>query len=209
MHDAVGMAVGPFYSKLYTSKKTQAEFDGRALTFLLMSGFLLATFLVSLWLKEIFAFLIRNEELKNAYGIGIIILMAYSYKPMYWSSGIKLSLYEKTGMLWRISFVAGLINLVLNLVFVPFYGIYAAAVITFVSLLYMGFSGFYFKSYKKIQSVDYYPFWWMLAICIFTVTAMTLRDVHYGIKLVVSIGLLSGAGYYFFRNYARLQAIDI
>ena len=207
--DAVGMAVGPFFSKLYTSQRPQAESDARVLTFFLMSFFLLSTFVTSLWLKEIFSFLIRNEELKKAYGIGIIILMAYSYKPMYWSSGIKLSLNEKTGMLWRISFIAGLINVLLNIVFIPLYGIYSAAIITFISLLYMGFSGFYFKSFKKIQSVNFYPQWWMLAICVLTAVAVVLRDAHYTIKLGLSFFLIAVAGFYFFKNYARLQAIDI
>lgn len=207
--DAVGMAVGPFFSKLYTSKRPQAESDVRVLTFFLMSFFLLATFVTSLWLREIFSFLIKNEELKEAYGIGIIILMAYSYKPMYWSSGIKLSLNEKTGMLWRISFIAGLINVLLNIIFIPLYGIYSAAVITFISLMYMGFSGFYFKSFRKLQSVNFYPQWWMLAICLFTSLAVVLRDAHYGVKLVISLFLVAVATFYFFKNYARLQAIDI
>lgn len=207
--DAMGMAVGPFFSKLYTSKDPKAEGDARMLTFFLMSFFLLSTFLVSLWLREIFAVLVKNEELRKGYSIGIIILMAYSYKPMYWCSGIKLSLNEKTGMLWRISFVAGLLNVLLNLVFVPFYGIYAAAIITFISLLYMGFSGFYFKSFRKLQQLNFYPHWWMLAICGFAVLAMGLKDVHYFIKLCVSVVLTGTFTWYFFKNYSRLQAIQI
>ena len=174
-----------------------------------MSFFLLSTFLVALWLREIFTVLVKNEELRQGYGIGIIILMAYSYKPMYWCSGIKLSLNEKTGMLWRISFIAGLINVVLNLVFVPFYGIYAAAIITFVSLLYMGFSGFYFKSFRKLQQLNFYPHWWILAICAFTATAVALKDAHYFIKLSVSVFFTGAFTWYFLKNYTRLQAIQI
>src|SRR6185436_11346015 len=98
----------PFFSKLYSIRTDKAIMDARRLTFFLMSCFLTATFLVSIWLKEIFFILIRNDELKSGYGIGIILVMGYAYRPMYWSAGIKLSIYEDTAMLWRISFIAGL-----------------------------------------------------------------------------------------------------
>ncbi len=100
--EAIGMAVGPFYSKLYTAKTKKALIDERNLTFF-DDKFLLATFLISLWLKEIFILLISNKELQSAYPIGIIIIMSYAYRPMYWSVGIKLKYFENYQSTWKIS----------------------------------------------------------------------------------------------------------
>ena len=207
--EAVGMAVGPFYSKLYTSKKKDALKDERNLTFFLAGCFIFSTFLLSLWLKEIFILLISNAELRTGYNIGIIIIMSYAYRPMYWSAGIKLSIYEKTSSLWRISFIAGMLNVILNIIFVPYYGIYAAAVSTLISLIYMGFCGYYFKSYKKLEGLDHYPPVWITVILLLTLTSYLLKDVAIVVKAVISVSLLT-AGFLWLRNrIAILKAIDV
>jgi O-antigen/teichoic acid export membrane protein len=207
--DAIGMAVGPFYSKLYTEKKEKSLTDARALTFFLMGCFLVSTFLISLWLREIFLGLIKNEELRSAYDVGIIIIMGYAYRPMYWSAGIKLSIFEDTAMLWRISFVAGILNLGLNLIFVPFYGIYAAAIITLISLLYIGFSGFFFKRYKKLGGPDHHPFKWIVGILLLTSIAYIFKDAMITTKVIISSAILAISFLIFKRYYSLLKTIEI
>lgn len=207
--EAIGMAVGPFYSKLYASNKADDQRSERTLTFFLMGAFLLLAFLLSLWLRELFVLLIRNEELRSAYGIGIIIIMGYSYRPMYWSAGIKLSMLEKTGLLWRISFVAGVLNVVLNIIFIAHFGIWAAAISTMVSLLYIGFSGFFLPSYRRLGGLNHYPLAWMSGIIAMTILAFLLKDVAVPLKLVVSGAALTLAALAFRRNYGTLKAIDV
>src|SRR5438067_1853612 len=141
--EAMGMAVGPQYTKLYTENTISSLQVARKLTYVLMSFFLLGSFIVAIWLREVFLFLFRNPELQTAYGIGIIIFMSYAFRPMYWSSLIKLSTGEQTSALWKVTFTGGLLNIILNLIFLKQYGIFAAAVSTFVSLLFIGFAGFY------------------------------------------------------------------
>lgn len=207
--DALGMAVAPFYSKLYAGGKKKALEDARDLTFFLMFGFLTACFLVSLWLKELFSVLIRNSELSSAYGVGIFIIMGYAYRPMYWSSGIRLSISENTSMLWRISFVAGLFNVVLNIVFVPLYGIMAAAISTLVSLIYMGFAGFYLKAYKKLQQSNHYTILWILMILSLTFLAYAVRDFGILFKSSLTFGILSVMGILFIKNFNKLKKIEV
>jgi O-antigen/teichoic acid export membrane protein len=185
--EAVGMAVGPFYSKLYSSNTEKSLKDERSLTFILMTLFLSGTFILSVWLKELFYLLVKNDKLRSGYGIGIIILMGYSYRPMYWSAGIKLSIYEKTGYLWRISLVAGICNVILNVIFVPIFGIYAAAINTFLSLLYLGFSGYYLKQNKRPNDVKHFPEYWILAICILSIFAYMLKDQAITVKVMITI----------------------
>lgn len=207
--EAVGMAVGPFYSKLYSSKKSSAHADERRLTFFLATCFIGATFLLSLWLREVFALLISNTALREGYNIGIIIIMSYAYRPMYWSAGIKLSMFEKTSLLWRISFIAGMLNVVLNFIFVPFFGIYAAAANTMVSLLYMGFSGYYFKSYKKMEGLDHYPVYWIVAILLLTLASYLLRDAWIPVKIIITAAVGLGGLAMLYKNYASLKSIEV
>lgn len=207
--EAVGMATGPFFSKLYTSKHERAHNDQRNLTFFLMSIFLATAFLVSVWMKEIFLLLLNNPDLESAYPIGILIIMGYAYRPMYWSAGIKLSIFEKTSLLWKISLVGGLVNIVLNVIFVPFFGIYAAAISTLLSLLYIGFSGYYFKSYKKLPGLNHYPAYWLCAILVLTGCAYLLKDVPVIYKIALTV-LAFASGWYLFRKfYPVLRAIDV
>ena len=69
--------------------------------------------------------------------------MSYNYRPQYLAVSIRLVYFERTKKLWRISLIAGLINLVLNIFLIPIYGFQIAAATTFVALLYMGYSGFF------------------------------------------------------------------
>jgi O-antigen/teichoic acid export membrane protein len=195
MGEAVGMAVGPQYVKLYTRKDEESLVAARRLTFFLMVVFLSVTFLISLWLKEIFSVLINNASLNTAYGLGIIILMGYSYRPMYWATVNKLGSFDRTNVLWRISFVAGILNLVLNLLFVGSFGVYGAAVITFISLMFIGFSGFHLKSYKKLKGVNHHSVFWLLAVVLVTILVYVIRDIAIIFKLAIT-GLIGISLFY-------------
>ncbi|MGZ7068791.1 MAG: hypothetical protein ACXVHT_10835, partial [Methanobacterium sp.] len=187
MGEAVGMAVGPHYVRLYMANSREGLEAARRLTYLLTISFISVAFLVSLWLRQVFELLINNASLKGAYDVGIIIFMGYCYRPMYWCTVNKLSASDKTAVLWRISFVAGLINLILNIIFVGRFGIYAAAIVTFISLMFVGFAGFYLKSYKKLKVVNHYPLAWLLLISFLTILVYYLRDISCMYKAVITI----------------------
>jgi O-antigen/teichoic acid export membrane protein len=207
--EAIGLAVCPFYSKLYSANTDKAHKDALRLTILLMTFFLAATFFVSLWLKEIFLLMISNEQLESAYHVGIIIIMGYAYRPMYWSAGVKLSIAEKTGILWRITFIGGVVNVILNMIFVPYYGIYAAAVSTLVSLMYVGFAGYYFKTYKKLKGLNNYPLQWMLAIMATTGIVYLLRDINWMYKAGITVAVMALLGTMFMRYRSVLKEVNI
>ena len=207
--NSVGMAVGPFYSKLFTSKNEKSVDDARHLTFLLMILSVGGTFVVALWLREIFSVFIRNDELKSAYAIGIIIIMGYAYRPMYWNAGIKLSIQGSTSLLWRISFTAGVLNVLLNLIFVPMYGIYAAAINTFISLIYLGFAGYFFAAFRRGSDLKYHLAKWITAIVLLTTVAYLLRDANILAKVIVTLLTVTAVGAYFKFNYDRIAAIEL
>jgi O-antigen/teichoic acid export membrane protein len=182
--EAMGMAVGPQYVKLYTENSLKSLRLARNLSFFFMTFFLCVAFTISLWLKEIFLVLFRNPELQTAYSLGIIIVMSYTYRPMYWSSLIRLSTSENTSSLWKVTFIGGVLNILLNLIFLRQYGIFAAAIVTFVSLLYVGFAGFYLPAYRRLKTLNHYPPLWILSIILLTIVAYYLRDFYWTYKII-------------------------
>lgn len=206
---AVGMAVGPYITKLYAQKNEIADKAVKSLTFFLQVSFILICVLISLWVKEVFQLLIRNAALQQAYSIAIIIIMGYAYRPLYWAAVNKLFYYEHTNKLWRISFVAGVLNVVLNLIFIPIYGIYAAAITTLISLIYLGISPYYIKEFKAMNTQQFYPLLWMVVVLVLTVILYFIRDSSIVYKGIISITLIVGYLIYFFKNKNKLNAIQI
>lgn len=196
---AMGMAATPLYLKYYSEKK---YLEARRLTFLSQIIFLIVTFSVSLWMKEVFLLLVRNSEFQGAYALSIIIIMSYNYKPMYQAATNVLFYREKIKTILKVSFLAGLINVVLNVVLIPYAGFQVAAYTTFACLMYMGFAGFALKDYREEGQVSYYPLFWLAVIILSTALAYLLKDVSIGVKSAVSFALLLSVVYLYrrFRN---------
>lgn len=187
---AIGMAAGPVYTQLYAKRELKAELLVRDFTFFLQIFFLLGSMLLSLWCREIFSFLSTNKELASAYPFAIIIVMSYSYRPMYWVAVSRLGFEEKTHHLWKISLIGGIINVVLNVIFIPYFGINAAIIATFIGLMYIGFSGFYLKAFKLLNNNNYYPMAWLASIILCTIGIYFLKDIGSFIKILVTFTLI-------------------
>jgi len=207
--EAVGMAVGPFYSKLYAQKTDKSEDDLVILTFSLQILFIGAAFLVSLWAKELFDILINNDELKTAYPLAIIIIMGYCYRPMYWTTVNRLAFNDRTNSLWRISLLAGVINVILNLISIPIFGLIAAAVNTFISLLFLGFSGFYMKTYREIAKRNYFHIFWLISILSTSVFVYLIQDSSILTKTVITLTVFLSLSIALYKNYGRIKLIEI
>jgi O-antigen/teichoic acid export membrane protein len=203
---AVVQAATPLYMKLYAQTKSlEAALQARYMTYTLQLLFFIGTFIGSLWMKEIFGFLIRNEELQQAYPLAIVILMGYNFRPMYMAVINLLTFHEKTNKLWRISTVAGIGNIVLNLILVPLYGFQMAAWTTFAALMYMGYAGFFLQVYKELALVRYHAIWWLLATIVLLVLAYQLREVAVWQKTLITFLSLSAgiAAFWKYRSKAK------
>jgi O-antigen/teichoic acid export membrane protein len=206
---AVGMAVGPYYTKLFSKENLVSENQAKVLTFFLQTCFLILSFTAALWAKELFKLLIKNQELSGVYYIGIVIIMGYSYRPMYWACISKLNYLEKTKQLWKISFIGGALNITLNLIFIPLYGFEAAAITTLLSLLYIGFAGFFLKDFKENNQINYYPIRWLFLILISTIIVYLLKDIIVIYKIAITLCLFVFFMIYFIKNKKELKSIEI
>ena len=188
---ASGFAVGPLLNECY---KKGNEVKARALIFIQQIAFFVLTFLICLWMKELFVFFIRNDELNKMYGLGVVIVMGYNYRPMYFGANAKLMYLEKTNLLWRVSFIAGVGNVILNLVLIPLFGFQAAAYTTFVSLMYIGYAGYFFKEFKAHTTVLYYPFVWLAATVVLTIISIYAVDFNWAFKSIMTAIVLIAGG---------------
>ncbi|WP_284651807.1 oligosaccharide flippase family protein [Flavobacterium terrisoli] len=178
-----GFAITPLMNECYKNKD---EKGARELVFVLQAVFFLGSFIACLWLKEIFQILIKNEALAATYPLGIILVMGYNYRAMYYGAINKLFYLEKTKILWKITFVAGVTNIIMNFIAIPLFGYKAAAVTTFISLMFMGYSGYFLKDFKQNSTVNYYPIRWILITILLTIVCYLLRDITLFYKIGLS-----------------------
>lgn len=191
LSNAVNQAVGPNLLELIRNNKWR---EYQQLIFAFQALILFVCFTLSLWVTQWVPFLIRNKELQNIYLLLIIILMSYSYRPIYIGCTGVIFYYERTSILWRITFIGGVINVIANFIFIPIYGVTAAAVTTFISLLYMGFSGFFFEVVKTYNKAKLKPLMWFLLniACLF----LAIQFYDFGVveKLIINGIVLLGLG---------------
>lgn len=150
------------------------------------------TFVFALWSKQFFQLMVKNDTLATAYPIASILVLALNYRPAYIAATNVFFYYEKTKKLLGITFTAGMIALVLNIIFIPIWGLKAAAIITYVAFLYQGYSGFFYSFFKKASKVSY-PFVALFIVQIASsVVALACMELNWVIKGAIT--LLWGIG---------------
>ncbi|MDR3056687.1 MAG: oligosaccharide flippase family protein [Prevotella sp.] len=185
---AINMAVNPMAMEQIRNKD---ENTAKKMILFIFYLILLVTFLFSLWSKEIFEFLIKNDDLKNIYPLAIILVMAYNYRSMYIASTNMFFYHEKTKGLLKISTVAGILGFIGYIIVIPIWGIYGAAIVNFIFLQYMGYSGFFMKEYKDNTKVSYPYFKILFATLILTIAVLFLVEIFWPLKILVSIIFLA------------------
>jgi len=118
---------------------------------------------------------------------------------------MKVFYTEKTHLLWRVSFIAGISNVVLNLIFIPIFGFKAAAYTTFVSLMYMGFSGHFIRAIREDHKENFYPLFWLALIIGSTTLAFFSVEFDFFLKTILSLILFGVISFtvYKFRVFFR------
>lgn len=186
---AMGLAIGPILTKAFSQKNKESGKKIKDLINFLQILFVVVGFVFSLWCKELFYLLVKNESLNKMYPLAIIIIMGYTYKPYYWLATTRLQYSENLKAIVRITFIAGILNVVLNIIFIPFFGIVAAALTTFICLLWSGFAGYFLKSFRNVECESYSPIMSIVIIIIASVTVFTLKDSFWLIKLFITMCL--------------------
>jgi O-antigen/teichoic acid export membrane protein len=144
-------------------------------------------FVLSLWIKEIFLVFFKQNELRSAYPLAVIIIMSYTYFPMYWHVINKLQFNNLTTSLWKITTLGGIINIVLNLILMPFFGYKVATITTMISLLYISVAGFLLPEFRQKNKSNFSPTKWILLIVLLTIISYIFKDTSLLIKCTITI----------------------
>lgn len=145
------------------------------------------TFFYSLWSREAFDLLIRNEELNSAYLYSIFLVMGLNYRPMYVICSNYFFFHEKTKSLLTISFLSGLIAASMYFVLVPFFGVLGAVVGYYVACLVYGYIGYFFKVYKQNKLFDINTLFYFITQNILLAIAIICVDCSILVKIVMTL----------------------
>lgn len=146
--NGLGTAISPLVIRLY--KKNEYK-KIQNLIQILFEIILIATFILSIWTKEIFQFLIRNDEMKDVYPIAIFLIMSINYKPYFILSSVLMEFKERTSQLSKLSISIMIFNIILNVAFILKWGIIGAGISTFISYITYGFVSFFLPSFGLHQ----------------------------------------------------------
>ena len=123
----------------------------------------------------------------TAYPIAALLSLALNYRPAYIAASNVFFYYENTKQLLGITFFAGMIALLLNIVLIPSGGLWAATIITYVAFLYQGYSGFFYKFYKQSIKVPFPYMKLFLLQLVVSAVAMLCLELHWGLKLMLTL----------------------
>lgn len=121
------------------SPQLQVSFRGkdmrryRMLFYLCQSVALLSSFLICIWMDEIYSLLIRNEELRQSASIAKYLCFAQVLLPLYWFMSTSCFIERNTKQLLWLVFVPGILNLTLCEFLIPICGYRVAIFTTIIS----------------------------------------------------------------------------
>jgi O-antigen/teichoic acid export membrane protein len=196
-------ASGPFYMEFYKKENVRGENEAKRVSYIFQVFMLALAFFVSIWSKEIFDILASNDELKTTYLVAIIIFFSFTYYPSYSFNGMKLWYKEKTKLLMKISVTAAVISVVCNLILIPIYGYYGAAISTFISMQYMGYGGYLFKEIKNLFQVTYRWKTVLFVTAILLLGSLHLVETTIVVKSLVTLVVLLGIISFYFLEHIK------
>ena len=153
---------------------------------------LLIAAVLGLWIPDIFRLLYRKAELSAAYPMAIVLIFGFCYRPIYVAI-VDKAIYDKRTMeVLKITVVAALSNVLLNLVFIGYYETWAATMSTVIAYFIMGISGYFLIKNSGVFRKLIRPFELITTIILVGTTVFALRDFSWVWRLLATGILLVG-----------------
>ena len=194
--NGVNKALGPFFMESFKKER----WDIVKKIGLIFTGLcFVSAFLFSVWSKEIFYVLISNEILRETYPLCIAYVMAICYRPLYVVASNYNFYYEKTKQLLLITFLSGIIAILLYIVLTPIFGIWGFLIGHYAACLYYGYSGFFFSCYRTYAKMRF-PYITAFVVQIgLTALAYLLVEILWA-KIVISLIMVVVMGVLLLKN---------
>ena len=146
-----------------------------------------ATFLFTLWSKDIFQILINNQTLANTYPIASLLILSLNYRPIYITATNVYFFNMKTKDILYITFGAGILAVIGNIIFIPIWGIWGAAIVTYIAFTYQGYAGFFMRVYKTYSNISYPVFRLFFIQNSISIIALLNMNSQIEIKIILTI----------------------
>ncbi len=157
----------------------------------------LTLFLASLWCSEVFLILFKNPELQKSYPISIVVLASYMYWSLYSFFTYPLSIGNKSFSISKITILAATINIIGNIILIPFYGYWASLGVTYFSYIVFGFAGLLNNENRrflnKYLNITKFCFAMLILNVVLLLIAYLFKDASIIIKTVLTLSTLAVA----------------
>ena len=181
----VSVALSPVLQRIYREKNIKQMQYYYRLVNLIVSVFIL---LAMLWMKEFYFIFIKNDSFQPAYVIAILVCATYlvsSTVYLYLSTSIFIN--KNTNKILYLVFYPALLNIVLNLVFIPIYGFKAAVYTTIFTYWLVFFLPFLFPSFKQMMREMVVTRKIMLEGLLINIIVLTTAYFFYNINYILKI----------------------
>ena len=153
---------------------------------------LLMAAVLGLWIPDIFRLLYRKAELSAAYPMAIVLIFGFCYRPIYVAIVDKAIFDKRTMEVLKITVVAAVSNVLLNLIFIGFYETWAATLNTVIAYFIMGIAGYFLiKNSSEFRKLIR-PLELIATIVLVGSVVFCLRDFSWPWRLLVTATILVG-----------------
>lgn len=122
---------GPKRIEIYNSRENRNEIYSRVFTYFLF-GLFLAGMAISLLIKDVLG-VMTTEEFLPAYRVVPFVILGYIFYSLYYFVDLGFYIKDKTYWYPIINAIAAIVNIGLNLIFIPKLGAMGAAIVTAIS----------------------------------------------------------------------------
>jgi len=175
--------------------KTGTELAMKTVGKLVRTWFYISLFIASvlgLWIPDLFRLLYRKAELSAAYPMAIVLIFGFCYRPIYVAIVDKAIFEKRTMEVLKITVIAALSNVLLNLIFIGYYETWAATFNTVIAYFIMGIAGYFLiKNGGEFRRIIR-PFELISTIVIIGIAVFLMRDLSWMWRLLASAVLLFG-----------------
>jgi O-antigen/teichoic acid export membrane protein len=208
--NAINQAYVPwFYQKVDSNELHLVRHSANALFAVICVIAVILTF----FSKELLSLMISNPAYNEVYTIIPYLIFAFVFQFIYFFF-VNVLFLRDTGVIFVITALTVIFNVVLNLVFIPRFGIIGAAVACTITYFLKSVFALIVSSYKNKVIRFNWAYMYLLAFCTFFM-AIGLdwfsNHLHLGYMLLVKIGILailSGALFFVFKEDIKLIIVQ-
>ncbi len=206
----IGLALSPILMKKMNEKKNQ-RFYAKTMTY---SGFIFVLGLLglSLFSLEILKIFTGSVKYWAANGVVPIISFALFFGLIKDNVTIGLIIKKRTKVIGLLIFITAILNIILNLFFIPIWGIYGAALATLCSQLF-----FFITMAIQAQKAYFIPYEWKKILTLFLLAllflsiSLTVSNVSIVFRLPIKVVLFISFPFVLrlFHFYDEVELIQI